>query len=282
MSVRATAPSPPWPPGSVGHWVGALALLLAGCGEPSPSPTVGSNSNWLRTCGADADCEGGLACRCGACTRACAADGDCGALAGARCVLEADASIPAYCRDEAPLDGGMCRPRCEAGTCPEGWACALGACTPLALPDAAACAELPAPNADERAQQDALLDVVEWARQDGTIACAGAAAAPPAAAAWVDPRLFCAARLLAASVAAGQASGLVDAQGRTTTDRMSLAGFPAGAWAEGYAVRAETAPEAWSTMLGDDEFCSGAGDAALSSVGVGVLGEAYVVTLGAP
>jgi hypothetical protein len=113
-----------------------------------------------------------------------------------------------------------------------------------ALPDAAACAELPAPTADERAREDALIDVVERARQDGSIACAGEAAAPPAAAAWVDPRLFCAARLLAASVAAGQAYGLVDAQGRTTTDRMSLAGFPAGAWAEGYAVRAETAPEA--------------------------------------
>lgn len=262
--------------------VGALGALLLGCGEPAPSPTVGSNSNWLRACGADTDCEGGLECRCGACTRSCEADGDCGALTGARCVLEDDAAVRAHCQANAPLDGGMCRSRCEVGTCPEGWACALGACTPLAMPDAAACAELPAPDADERARQDALIDVVERARQDGTIACAGEAAAPPANAAWVDPRLFCAARLLATSVAAGQASGLVDAEGRTTTDRMSLAGFPEGAWAEGYAVRAETAPEAWSTMLGDDEFCSGAGDAALSSLGVGVSGEAYVVTLGAP
>ncbi|GEM_PF-6750746 len=282
MSVEAITPRPLQTPGFVGSWVAPLALLLAGCGEPPPSPTVGSNSNWLRGCSDDADCEGGLACRCGACTRSCTADDDCRALAGARCVLEADASVPAYCGDAAPLDGGMCRPRCEAGTCPEGWACALGACTPVALPDAAACAELPAPTADERAREDALIDVVERARQDGSIACAGEAAAPPAAAAWVDPRLFCAARLLAASVAAGQAYGLVDAQGRTTTDRMSLAGFPAGAWAEGYAVRAETAPEAWSTMLEDEEFCSGAGDGSLSSLGVGVIGQAFVVTLGAP
>jgi len=134
-----------------------------------------------------------------------------------------------------------------------------------------------------RANATGRADRRRGARAAGrTIACAGEAAAPPANAAWVDPRLFCAARLLATSVAAGQASGLVDAEGRTTTDRMSLAGFPEGAWAEGYAVRAETAPEAWSTMLGDDEFCSGAGDAALSSLGVGVSGEAYVVTRGAP
>lgn len=262
--------------------VGALGLLLAGCGEPAPSPTVGSNSNWLSTCGADADCERGLECRCGACTRSCEAHADCSALAGARCLLEDDVAVRAHCQEDAALDGGMCRPRCEAGTCPEGWACALDACTPLVLPDAAACGDLPPLDADERAQQDTLIDVVERARQDGTIACAGGAAAPATDAAWIDARLFCAARLLAVSVAAGQASGLVDAEGRTTTDRMSLAGFPAGAWAEGYALSAATAPEAWSTMLEDDDFCAAAGNAELSSLGVGVSGDAYVVTLGAP
>ena len=68
--------------------------------------------------------------------------------------------------------------------------------------------------------------------------------------------------------------------GRTTLDRMDLAGYSAGTWAEGIGFGVDGAADGWSQML-SSEFCEYVGDPRVTDVGVGISGDAYVVTLGA-
>ena len=55
----------------------ALGGTLASCKQEPNEPSVGTNSNWLRACVADAECSGTPTCECGACTLPCDRDTDC-------------------------------------------------------------------------------------------------------------------------------------------------------------------------------------------------------------
>jgi len=256
-----------------------LACALA-CSDPHPGPQSGSNSNWLRACSTDSVCGEALGCQCGACTRPCRSDADCESLSNAWCVLEAGSTAQALCRSSDPwTSGGMCRPRCQPGTCDAGQVCAVGACTPLEVPSSGECASVVEQQTDAKPQEEQLLDVVERARLEAKVVCDGSAL-PAAPAVRPDARLFCAARLLAADLAAHGGTTLVDSQGRDTVARMQLAGYSGTFWAEGVAFGVQNASEAWSEMSTSADFCSLAAGATLNDVGVGVWGGTYVVTMG--
>lgn len=263
------------------HGLLGLAACALACSDPKPGPQVGSNSNWLKACATDEVCGDSLGCQCGACTKGCERDADCSSLSDAHCVLEEDSSAQALCRSsDAWSSRGMCRPRCQAGTCADGQVCVLLACTPLQLPTSADCAEVVGQDADRKLQEEKLLDAVEQARLAGTVACGGSAA-PPVAAVRPDGRLHCAARLLAADLAKSSGGSLVDSKGRDTAARMALAGYRPSYWAEGFAFSVDSASSAWSEMLQSADFCSVAAGSQLLDVGVGVWGQTYVVTMGA-
>src|SRR6478609_1985760 len=70
----------------IGAVLGALALLVSSCSEPTESTSDGSNTNWLRQCTTRAECGAEAVCTCGVCSKRCGIDTDCGSLRGARCV----------------------------------------------------------------------------------------------------------------------------------------------------------------------------------------------------
>jgi hypothetical protein len=257
-----------------------VACALA-CSDPHPGPQSGSNSNWLRACDTEDACDSSLGCQCGACTQACKSDADCASLPNAWCVLQAESAAQALCAgSDAWPSSGMCRPRCRPGTCDAGQVCALGACTPLEVPSAGECASVAEQQTEAEAEEEELLEVVERTRLDASIVCNGAVS-PTGAAVRPDPRLFCAARLLAEDLAAHGGTSLVDSQGRDTAARMQRVGYSGTFWAEGFAFGVKDASAAWSEMLASADFCSNAASANLRDVGVGVWNGTYVVTLGA-
>ena len=259
-----------------------LQVCALACSDPHPGPQVGSNSNWLRACDSDDVCGQFLGCQCGACTRPCQGDADCESLSkDARCVFEEDSAAQALCRtSDTWTSGGMCRPRCQPGTCNAGQVCALLVCTPLEVPSAGECADVVDQQPEAKAQEEQLLDMLEQARLDGSVVCDGSVS-PAAAAVRPDARLFCAARLLAANLAAHGGTTLVDSQGRNTAARMQLVGYSSTFWAEGFASSMKSSANAWSTMLQSTDFCSVAASPQLQDAGVGVWDGTYVVTLGA-
>jgi polyhydroxybutyrate depolymerase len=88
----------------------SAALLLGACQDPSPSPRVGSETNFLGRC--EAGCGTGLSCVCGVCTHACSVDDDCSALAvGVQCVAES--SRPSADTCAATPSAARCDLRCE-------------------------------------------------------------------------------------------------------------------------------------------------------------------------
>lgn len=255
--------------------VGLVGML--GCSDCSTSPSVGSNSNWLRRCSANDECGASLLCQCGTCSIDCRNDSDCDRYANARCVLEEDSSSRAQCRASDSWSAqGTCRPRCEVGSCSNGQACALGACVPLQLPDVADCVESPQTLAETRVHEDELIDIVEQARLSSTIACSEAPVAQPQAPLRLDGRLYCAARLIAADLAASGAESPSDASSRP----LVAAGYTPDFWAVGYGTRVRSASEAWPKMLKSNQFCSLVSGSQVSDIGVAVIGNSYVVTVG--
>jgi hypothetical protein len=132
----------------------------------------------------------------------------------------------------------------------------------------------------ESARRDELIDRVEQARLSGGTVCGDGVRTAPVSAARLDARLFCAARIFADDLAVARGTTLTDSAGRTTLDRMALAGYSAQTWAEGFALEASTPAEGWSLMIGSVEFCNYFSDPGLTDVGVALSGDVYVVTLG--
>jgi len=64
-------------------WRLALCVALPWCaalscgGETDANGGVDTNTNWLRSCAEDSECELGSTCSCGRCTRECTGDADC-------------------------------------------------------------------------------------------------------------------------------------------------------------------------------------------------------------
>lgn len=101
--------------------------------DSSPGPQGDSHTNWLRTCGSDADC-GDLSCVCGMCTRSCDDASDCSGAPGFTCFTSDGAGAVAACAGAAPPGGGMCLPSCGESDCAPGFTCTAGACVPQAPP----------------------------------------------------------------------------------------------------------------------------------------------------
>jgi glucuronoarabinoxylan endo-1,4-beta-xylanase len=99
--------------------------------EPGVGPKTDSQTNWLRSCQIDAQCDDGLACFCGVCTRPCEKGEACTALDGTECVPSADSGIVAVCGGEPSTSAGLCLPRCEDGECASGQMCVAGVCSPV-------------------------------------------------------------------------------------------------------------------------------------------------------
>lgn len=263
------------------RWLGAL-VLIAACGTPRASPTLGTNSNWLVACADDGECTGAASCECARCTRTCEADADCSAVGNARCVLAATPAALSQCGVDSE-SAGICLRGCAAGECAESEACIEGACVTNAMPDNDFCAAVPASTNELRADEDELFELVQAMRAAGGVTCGSSAASTPASTpVGADGRLRCAARALAADIDSEGTRGLVDSSGRNTRDRLQAAGYAATLWAEGYAIASRTPNDALGVILTDESACSGLTRDGYTALGVAHVGNAYVVTLGAP
>jgi hypothetical protein len=260
-----------------------VLLSLFACGEPSaPSPSVGSNSNWLRGCNTDDECGASLRCQCGLCTRECGADSACNGLTDARCALNDDPAAISSCSEDATTapSSGICLPRCEPGSCEGGHACVEGACVAIELPHSEFCNPVATTDPVQRTLSDQLLALLYAGRANGFV-CGSSPLSVAAPAFRVDPRLICVARVLVMDLDAGAAPpGVVDALGRDTLDRFDLVGYSAAEWNESFAVRARNPEDALRLMLNDLASCRRLADADFRDVGVANSGDAYVVVVG--
>jgi hypothetical protein len=264
------------------HAIGLLlAWLLAACGDPeAPGPKVGSNSNWLRACTASEQCDEAPVCECGACTERCSSDADCAGLGDARCARADDPAARSACGGADLSGAGMCLPRCTPGSCDDGQACVDGACVLAALPDVPYCAEVRAQDMTARAREERLLELVQSMREAGATSCGGAAAAAPAPAFRLDPRLICEARVFARDLDEHGFTGLADAQGRSPEDRLGLVGYRARLWGESFALQTSEAGAALAFMLEPVDSCQRLTDARYVDIGVGNANDTWLVTIG--
>lgn len=108
----------------------ALALLLAACSMSKPS--ADSKSNWLRTCSSVSDCDDGLSCACGVCTRSCQSAATCeGGDLGAECKDVRGSAIASACASassSASAVSHVCLTSCQDGDCGDGQRCVQGVC----------------------------------------------------------------------------------------------------------------------------------------------------------
>lgn len=115
-------------------WLRGWAVVLVLFGTVAcedPEPVLGGETNWLRQCTVDADCELG-SCICGACSASCEAQGACDGLSGAVCVGADEAAFRRQCGEEPSAPAGLCLPDCSDVTCPGGSVCEGGACVVVA------------------------------------------------------------------------------------------------------------------------------------------------------
>ncbi len=256
------------------------ALLSCACHGGSPGPSAGSNSNWLQRCETNTTCATHTSCECGGCTRGCTKDSECAGLADARCVLDGDAALRSMCGESSGRTG-LCLPACEAGSCGAGRVCVLGACVLAPLPSVDACSALSAPSDTERTREDDLLDKFERMRLEGGVVCGSEPPTTPGLALRFDPRLACAARLLATDLNVTRAHSLIDSLGRGSGERLGAAGYRASLWAEGYNFGATSAERALELVLSDSTACKSLTLPGLVDVGVAHVGDVDVLTVAA-
>jgi len=264
-------------------WLGIACLSLLGCegsGKPS-GPSVSTNSNWLRSCSDDDPCATTLDCRCSACTLSCASDADCEALEGAHCASGTGLAVLAAC-DEQGATQGMCLPRCAPGECLDGQACVGNACVLAPMPDLAACDPAADSSASLRALEDELLDRLQDLRLEGGAVCGSADPSRSAAALRFDPRLLCAARVLAQDIDATGMTQPLDSQGRSTQDRLMAAGYTSTLWADAFAFDFQGPADALDILLADPLSCARLVGPDYTEVAVGAAGSVLVVTLARP
>jgi hypothetical protein len=259
----------------------ACALALCACKEPEGGPpSVGTNSNWLRACTSADQCGDLPACRCGACTVECTRDADCDVLGGGHCAFGSDPAAQAACGVATDPARGLCLPRCEPGGCGEGQACVASACVRAELPMNAFCDGLASAPPADLAAEDPLLQLYSELRAEGGTRCGGGEAAAPVPLLRYDPRLVCAARVLAADIAATGVVTARDSQGRTGRDRMRAAGHAAQLWADGFAFDVGAADAALQLILADAASCERLTSADYGEVGVGVIDDVFVISVG--
>lgn len=104
----------------------ALLFALSGCASSSP-PEIGSETNWLRQCSANADCDSAGSCVCGICSQRCSVDADCSP--GLVCQPAESALVQSACGSAAVF--GLCSPECTASAdCGSKQSCIEDACAP--------------------------------------------------------------------------------------------------------------------------------------------------------
>ncbi len=145
------------------------------------------------------------------------------------------------------------------------------------------CAPVATPSSADRIQEEQFLDAVQAMRTAGGVTCGTSAPSAALSELRLDARLLCEARAFGADVAVTPAgTNLVDSQGRTMGQRLTLVGYAGRAEAEAYSLRGPVATDALNAMLGDAQMCAYLTDPLYQDVGVGSTGKAYVVTLAAP
>jgi hypothetical protein len=110
----------------------AATLLLAswGCEESHGPSSTGGNTNWLRECSSDAQCDLGV-CLCGVCTALCETSASCQAPGEveARCVDPSMRGIASACAEDDERTRSVCLASCEdTSDCDRGQRCLQGAC----------------------------------------------------------------------------------------------------------------------------------------------------------
>jgi hypothetical protein len=258
-----------------------LVIWFTGCDDRPSAPTVGSNSNWLKACSAEAPCAAPTTCRCGACTADCSVDADCSGLANAVCAPGNGTSAWAICQTDQPaLTQGICLPRCEPGACIEGQACVGGQCVLVSLPAVDFCVPVVSRPEEARREEEEFLEQLQTTRTAGGVTCGTNGPAPAAPPLRLDTRLVCAARVLATELDQGLTRSLIDSQGRGTQQRMTLVGYAWTAWGEAYQT-ASSATQAMQAMLADADGCTMVTTTRIRDIAVGRSGNIYVVTVGA-
>jgi hypothetical protein len=112
-----------------------LVALLAccsfewGCTRISHA-SAGGETNWLRRCETNKDCNAAGSCVCGLCSQRCAQDDDCSA--GLICQLADSDLVSNACGSDAK--SGLCSPQCRRDSdCASKQACVEHACAPAAV-----------------------------------------------------------------------------------------------------------------------------------------------------
>jgi glucuronoarabinoxylan endo-1,4-beta-xylanase len=106
----------------------AFGCMLGSCARDT-DPLYGSQTNWYRSCKTPLDCENGLECLCGTCTRRCDTMSECENLASAACLTASYDAVVELCSGEASAVS-MCLVPCPGAPCPTGTTCSAGACVP--------------------------------------------------------------------------------------------------------------------------------------------------------
>ncbi len=122
------------------RWWGSLpvvlGLLALACDPQNKPESIDSQTNWLRTCQIDAQCNEGFSCICGVCTKTCYDDSACSGLKGTACFTSNDPAAVAQCSGTTATAPGLCMPSCSDSGCSKDEMCVAGVCTPVPTPDA--------------------------------------------------------------------------------------------------------------------------------------------------
>jgi len=167
---------------------------------------------------------------------------------------------------------------CEPGACESEQTCLDGSCVAAVMPEVDFCSGVGDPAAALRAREEEILELLQTARRTAPLPCgeADGAELPPLR---LDPGLMCSARVLAADLDVTGSMVLVDSEGRSSVERMALAGYPAVSWGEifGYGPNAQAS---WMAMLQAMPSCELLFDPQLPDVGVGCASGVCVLSLG--
>jgi hypothetical protein len=112
----------------------APALAVSACGgETSDPPGTDTNTNWLKSCSSDTECDLGSTCSCGRCTVECDSDADCADLSSAAACVATSERCP---------EARLCMPRpaeLELGSSSAGSASCAHAANDYSVDDPALC-----------------------------------------------------------------------------------------------------------------------------------------------
>jgi hypothetical protein len=132
-----------------------LCWLIASCGGAAGGGALNfdSNTNWLKKCDFDSDCDGVLRCLCGICSQPCGTVAECSRLSGAACAESASDE----CSGESSA-GALCVLACTGDAeCGAGFECRSAQCVPIP-------ASVPAPEPEPDPAPPTASCEINWDR----------------------------------------------------------------------------------------------------------------------